>query len=59
MIRKVKRSKAYELSLEIRQEDFIKTPREDQRQWLLNRMIKEAADEIERADVLARSLRHW
>lgn len=54
MTRKLKRSKAYELALELRQADFIKTPRDDQRQWLLNRMMKEAADELEHANLLAR-----
>lgn len=58
MTRKLKRSKAYELALELRQADFIKTPRDDQRQWLLNRMMKEAADELDHANLLARQFVH-
>ena len=53
MTRKVKRTKAYELTLEVRQDSFMSTPRADQRQWLLNRLMKEASDELEHAHRLA------
>lgn len=53
MTRKLKRSSAYELSLNISDDTFIATPRADQRQWLLNRLMKEAAEELAHADKIA------
>ncbi len=46
MTRRIKRHKDFELLIQLKREDFLRTPREDQRNWILNRTIKEAADEL-------------
>lgn len=55
MTRRIKRHKKFELALEIRDPDFILTPREGQRNWLLNRSLKELGDELLALDQRARS----
>lgn len=54
MTRKLKRSPAFELLLEIRDEVFIRPPEDAQRNWLLNRFIREAADDLQALDAIAR-----
>lgn len=46
MTRRVKRHSDFELNLTIKNNDFIKTPRDAQRNWLLNRVLREASDEL-------------
>lgn len=54
MARKIKRTANYQLSLEIENEQFIRPPRDAQRNWLLNRALKEAGDDLDALDELAR-----
>lgn len=54
MTRKLRRAAGYELVLDIRDEGFVRPPREAQRHWLLNRFVREAADDLERLDALAK-----
>lgn len=53
MTRKLKRSRSFDLTLEIKDDSFIKTPRPGQRHWLLNQFVKEAALDLEALDDLA------
>lgn len=46
-MKKIKRSRDFELSLEIRGDDFIRPPREAQRNAVLNRAMKEFAADLE------------
>jgi guanidinoacetate N-methyltransferase len=52
--RKLKRTAAYELSVEIRDPEFIRPPRDAQRNWLLNRFVREAGEDLEALDRIAR-----
>ena len=54
MTRRVKRSNEYELTLVIKDDDFIRPPKEMQRNALLNRAIKEFADDLAELDNQAR-----
>lgn len=54
MTRRVKRSKDFEISLQIASDDFIRPPREAQRNWLLNRALTEFSDELSHLDEVAR-----
>ncbi len=54
MSRKLRRTVAFDLELTLKDEGFIAPPRPGQRNWLLNRFIREAAADLEAADVLAR-----
>ena len=47
MTRRIKRSADYVLKLEIKNSEFIAPPREDQRNWMLNRIMSEASSELE------------
>jgi guanidinoacetate N-methyltransferase len=53
-MRKLKRTAAYELSLDVRDDHFIRPPHEGQRNWLLNRFLREAADDLQALDAAAR-----
>lgn len=46
-MKKIKRSRDFELSLEIRGDDFIRPPRDAQRNAVLNRAMKEFAADLE------------
>ena len=46
MTRRFKRLKNFDVSLEIKNEEFIRPPRDAQRNWLLNRALAEFADEL-------------
>lgn len=52
MSRKVRRGAGYELTLELRDDAFLDTPRRAQREWLLNRLVRESADELVHLDAL-------
>ncbi len=54
MTRKLKRTPAFELSLDVRDDGFIRPPHESQRNWLLNRFLREAGDDLQALDALAR-----
>jgi guanidinoacetate N-methyltransferase len=53
-MRKLKRTSAYDLSLDVRDEQFIRPPHDAQRNWLLNRFLREAADDLQALDAAAR-----
>lgn len=55
MTRRTKRTPHFELSLEIREDTFLRPPRESQRNWLLNRLVKETSDELEHLDEIAKT----
>lgn len=54
MTRRVKKTKQVELTLSLKDDDFIRTPREAQRSWILNQALKEMVLDLEHADRLAR-----
>lgn len=54
MTRRVQRLKNFDVTLEISSDDFIRTPREVQRNWLLNRSMKEFCDNLQTLDTQAR-----
>ena len=54
MTRKLKRSKDFEIVLQLKNDDFIRPPRDAQRNWLLNRAITEFADDLMDLDQLAK-----
>lgn len=56
MTRRIKRHQKYDLTLTIKDDAFINTPRETQRNWFLNRVIKETAEELQVLDKLAPSM---
>jgi len=56
MISRIKRHRAFELNLHIKDEKFLATPRAAQRQWLLNRVLKETHDELLHLDAVAPSM---
>ena len=53
MTRKLKRTQNFELTLDIKNENFIAPPRASQRNWLLNRTMTEFADDVQQLDQLA------
>lgn len=53
MTRKLKRTSAFELRLEVRDEGFVRPPVDAQRHALLNQFMKEAALDLEALDALA------
>ena len=53
MTRKLKRAQAFDLTLDIRDEAFLRPPHDFQRNWLLNRFLREAADDLQALDALA------
>ncbi len=54
MTRKIKRTKDFEVSVNITNDGFIRPPRDAQRNWILNRALKEFAEDLLRLDTLAR-----
>lgn len=53
MTRKLKRHRAFELSLVISDDAFIQPPRQSQRNWLLNKAMAEFADDLVHLDRVA------
>jgi guanidinoacetate N-methyltransferase len=51
--RKLKRTQAFQLLLEIRDENFIRPPDDGQRNWLLNRFMREAGADLQALDGIA------
>lgn len=54
MLRRIKRTKDFEVSLNIRTDDFINPPRTAQRNWLLNRALLEFSSDLSALDNLAK-----
>ena len=54
MTRKLRRTQSFELLLEVRDDGFIRPPDESQRNWLLNRFVREAGDDLLALDAIAR-----
>jgi guanidinoacetate N-methyltransferase len=54
MTRKLRRTSAYDLELTLKDDAFIAPPRPGQRNWLLNRFIREAAADLQALDDVAR-----
>lgn len=54
MTRKLKRTPAFELVLDIRDDGFIRPPLDAQRNWLLNRFVREAGDDLQALDAISR-----
>ena len=46
MTRKLKRTREFDLTLDVKDDSFVRPPREAQRHWLLNRFLREAADDV-------------
>lgn len=55
MTRRIKRGKGFELVLNISDDEFINPPRADQRNWLLNRWMKESTDDLAYLDSISKS----
>jgi guanidinoacetate N-methyltransferase len=53
MTRKLRRTRDFELTLDIKSDQFIAPPRDSQRNWLLNKAVAEFADDLNQLDVLA------
>lgn len=53
MSRRIKRLRDFEVSLQIKNDDFIRPPREAQRNWLLNGALNEFAQDLAALDRLA------
>ncbi|MCZ6887430.1 MAG: hypothetical protein O7H39_02960, partial [Gammaproteobacteria bacterium] len=53
MTRKIKRLRDFEISLQIKNDDFIRPPREAQRNWLLNGALAEMTENLVTLDELA------
>ena len=54
MTRRLKRHRDFEVSLQIKNEEFIRPPRDSQRNWLLNKALGEFCDDLEELDKLSR-----
>jgi guanidinoacetate N-methyltransferase len=52
--RRIKRLTDFDLTLEIKNDDFISPPRQSQRNWLLNQAMNEVAHDLMHLDMLAR-----
>lgn len=56
MIRKLKRTADYEIKLEISNDEFLKTPRQSQQTWMLNRLMKEYSDDLDHLNAVSGQL---
>ena len=48
--KRIVRRAGYSITLELPSEEFLHTPRPDQRNWILNKVLKEAADDLDHAN---------
>ncbi len=53
MTRRIKRLRDFDLTLDIKNEGFIRPPRDAQRNWLLNKALAECAENLQALDALA------
>ena len=56
MTKRIKRHSQFELQLEILDDAFLDTPRDAQRNWFLNRIVKETSDELLHLDSTTNSM---
>jgi len=56
MTRRIKRNAHYEITLEITDPEFLPTPRESQKNWIMNRLLKETDDELQFLDSISENL---
>ncbi len=54
MTRRIKRLKDFEISLVLMNDEFIRPPRDSQRNWILNRSIAEFTDDLMHMDAVSR-----
>jgi guanidinoacetate N-methyltransferase len=54
MTRRIKRHKDFEITLQIKNDEFIRPPRDAQRNWVLNRALKEFSDDLTALDTLTK-----
>lgn len=52
-MRKLKRAREFDLTLEVKDDSFVRPPREAQRHWLLNRFLREGVDDLRAIHALA------
>ncbi len=52
-MKRMKRTSDYEVTLQIKSDSFLRTPRESQRNWMVNRSMKEFADELEHLSAIS------
>jgi guanidinoacetate N-methyltransferase len=52
-MRKLKRTSVFDLTLEVKADDFVSPPAASQRHWLFNRFIREAVADLKALDALA------
>ncbi len=53
MTRRIKRLSDFELTLQVKKDDFIRPPRDSQRNWLLNKAMAEFAQDLVALDKIA------
>ena len=53
MLRKIKRTSEFEFKLELKEDRFVDPPRPAQRQWLIDQVMEEVADELKHLDQVA------
>lgn len=58
MTRRIHRTGDFHITLEIKQDTFLRPPRDAQRNWMLNRSMREFADELVHLDAKAPSFVH-
>jgi len=56
MSRKIKRTRDYEIKLEITNDEFLNTPRPSQQSWMLNRLMKEYSDDLIHLDEISQQM---
>lgn len=53
MTRKLKRTRDFEITLDMKSDDFLRPPKDGQRHWLLNRVLREVGDDLRALDRVA------
>ena len=53
MTKRFKRLQAFDVTLQIKRDEFLRAPREAQRNWLLNQAMSEFVDDLNHLDTLA------
>ena len=53
MTRRLKRQREFELTLEVKDDNFIRPPKDAQRNWLLNKAMSEFSDDLQALHGLA------
>ena len=55
MTRRIKRRAKFEITLDIKDDEFINLPRAGQRQWMLNQALAKMTDDLIALDSIAAS----